>query len=111
MAKHQRDAAKEAYWRGVLIRQAASGQSVREFCQQERLTESQFYAWRRTIGQRDAPGKPGPAFVSALVVDASPRESSIAIELAGGCVLKFSGPLASEQLADLIVALQSRRQR
>ena len=25
MAKHQRDAAKEAYWRGVLIRQAASG--------------------------------------------------------------------------------------
>ncbi len=58
MAKHQRDAAKEAYWRGVLTRQAASGQSVREFCQQERLTESQLYAWRRT-GQRDAPGKPG----------------------------------------------------
>jgi hypothetical protein len=27
--------------------------SVRAFCQRERLTESGFYAWRRTIGERD----------------------------------------------------------
>ena len=60
MAKHLRDAAKKAYGWDVQIRQAASGLSVREFCKQERLTESQSYAWRRTIGQRDDPGTPCP---------------------------------------------------
>ncbi len=52
MAKHQQDPAKEAYWRKVLKRFATSGLSVREFCKREQLTESQFYAWRRTIGRK-----------------------------------------------------------
>ncbi|MEX2170270.1 MAG: hypothetical protein WD851_13235 [Pirellulales bacterium] len=47
----------------------------------------------------------------AVVTEESLRESSIAIELAGDCVLRLSGPNAIEQLADLIIALQSRGQR
>jgi hypothetical protein len=111
MAKQQRDPAKEAYWREVLGRQASSGLSVRAFCKQERLTESQFYAWRRTIGQRDDSDNPQPAFVPAVVTEGAGRESSIAVELPGGCVLRFSGAHATEQLADLVVALQSRCER
>lgn len=56
MAKHERDA-KRAFWRGVLQRYSVSGLVVRAFCQREQLTESAFFAWRRTIGQRDAEGK------------------------------------------------------
>jgi hypothetical protein len=52
MAKSQRDAAKEGRWRDFVKRHAASGLSVREFCRRESLTESAFYAWRRTIGER-----------------------------------------------------------
>ena len=63
MAKQQRDPAKEANWREVLGRHASSGLSVREFCKRERLTESQFYAWRRTISQRSEPEITSPAFV------------------------------------------------
>lgn len=108
MAKSQRDPAKEESWRNTLQRFAASGLSVREFCQREQLTESAFFAWRRTIGERDETGDSRPAFVPAVMAGESPNETSITIELTGGCVLRFSGPLAIEQLADLIVALQSR---
>lgn len=108
MAKHRQDPAKEAYWRKVLKRFAASGLSVREFCQREQLTESQFYAWRRTIGERDDAGNAQPAFVPAVVTEEAARESSIAVELPSGCVLRFSGAHATEQVADLVVALQSR---
>lgn len=106
MAKSQRDVAKEAYWREVLKQFSTSGLSVREFCKREQLTESAFYAWRRTIGERDDTRTPGPAFVPAVVTKEA--ASSIAIELAGGCVLRFSGADATAQLADLIIALQSR---
>ena len=50
MAKSPRDPAKEVFWREALQRFAASGLSIREFCQREQLTESAFYAWRRTLG-------------------------------------------------------------
>ena len=111
MAKSGRDEAKEAYWRKVFKRFSASGLSVREFCKREQLTESAFYVWRRTIGERDDTRTSGPAFVPAVVTEELPSESSIAIELAGGCVLRFTGSTATEQVANLVVALQSRCER
>jgi len=74
MANVQRDSEKERRWREVLGRQAASGLSVREFCKRERLTESQFYAWRRTIAERD--GESGPSFVPVVVSDQPSRVRS-----------------------------------
>ncbi len=108
MAKHQQDPAKEAYWRKVLKRFATSGLSVREFCKREQLTESQFYAWRRTIGEREDAGNAQPAFVPAVVTKDATHESSIAVELPSGCVLRFSGARVTEQEAELVIALQSR---
>ncbi|MCO6045265.1 hypothetical protein NG895_15240 [Aeoliella sp. ICT_H6.2] len=108
MAKKQRDPAKEGYWRKVLGRFAASGLSVREFCKREQLTESAFYAWRRTIDEREEAGGSQPAFVPAVVTNDENYETSVAVELPGGCLLRFSGPTATQQLAELIVALQSR---
>ncbi len=108
MAQRQRDPAKEAYWRKILKRFSASSMSVREFCQQEQLTESAFYAWRRTIGERDGKSIAGPAFVPAVMSKGSTCDTLIALELSSGCVLRISGAMPTEQLADLIVALQSR---
>jgi transposase-like protein len=111
MAKRERDAVKERRWRDLVKRHVGGGLSVREFCRREQLTESAFYAWRRTITERDkARGgrRQEPAFVPAVVTEEPPREASIAIELADGSVLRFSGSTSTEQLADLVVALQSR---
>lgn len=109
MANVQRDAEKERRWRGVLSRQASSGLSVREFCKRDRLTESQFYAWRRTIAERD--GEASPSFVPVVVSDEPTSDASIAIELAGGRVLKLSASTPAAWLAELLLALEARPER
>ncbi|MBX9653616.1 hypothetical protein K2Y11_08370 [bacterium] len=53
MANTWRDEAKERLWRERLTRQGSSDLTVREFCQREGVMESSFYAWRRTIAERD----------------------------------------------------------
>lgn len=53
----RRDPRKEAIWRGVIEKQAASGMSVRAFCMQEGVSAPSFYAWRRKLTQgEDTPG-------------------------------------------------------
>ncbi len=114
MANGQRDAAKEAFWRGVLQRHAASGMSVRAFCEQERLTESTFFAWRRTIAERNGQAKRSPrspAFVPVTVTDRSAPEASIELELAGGRMLRFPQSISTERLVALIQALEARGER
>ncbi len=58
----QRDWAKERFWRSLLARWQRSQQTVRDFCELHDLSEASFYAWRRTIAQRDrAAAKTPPA--------------------------------------------------
>jgi hypothetical protein len=109
----QRDGVKERFWRSALKRQAKSGLSVRAFCRREKLSEPSFHAWRRTLHARDAEAKrprlrlgPGgrPAFLPVVVAD--DRRGGIAIELAGGRVLRLSESMAAERLAELVAALE-----
>jgi hypothetical protein len=72
MARHERDLKKERRWRDVLARQAASGLSARAFCRREKIAESAFHFWRRTIRERDAetkPASPAPRFVPAFIAE------------------------------------------
>lgn len=74
---------KEHYWRGVLLHWQRSGQRVRSYCLQHGVSEPSFYAWRRTIQERDrqATRRPQrrlgtadglPAFVPVTVAAAPP---------------------------------------
>jgi hypothetical protein len=72
MAKQRRDPARERYWRGVVAQWQASGLGVRDFCLQRQVTEASFYAWRRELKSRDAPGVAKPAFVPVTVVPTMP---------------------------------------
>jgi len=67
--------------------------------QREQLTESAFFAWRRTISERDAEAKPSrqPAFLPVVVDDHQRRHGAIAIELAGGRVLRENNGVRGEQ--------------
>lgn len=118
MAKHQRDAAKERFWRDVIQRHAASGQSVRAFCLCEKLTESAFYFWRRTIAGRNGQAKRSarsPAFVPVTVTDRLAHElaheASIELELAHGRVLRLPQSISTERLVALVQALEARGAR
>ncbi len=120
MGKHLRDPQREAFWRAALARHASSGMSVRVFCQRERLTESTFFAWRRTIAERDAEatsrtGRGGPpkrlkqpAFLPVVIDGEQGSDGSITIELAGGRVLRLPESIATERLVQLVHSLEAR---
>ena len=114
MANSQRDAMKERRWRDLVKRQVGSRLSVREFCKREQIAEAAFYAWRRTIEERDeARGarRKSPAFVPAVVTSDPPREESIVIELSGGRTLRLPGAISVERVAELVAALEARAAR
>ncbi len=128
MANRNRDAGRESVWRAVLKRQASSGLSVREFCRREKLGESNFYAWRRTIAERGQPkatarqgqqpaptpgrnkkpkrSKSGPAFVPVAVNGHSGHEASIVLELGGGRRLRLNESIEPDRLAAIVHALE-----
>jgi hypothetical protein len=39
-------------WRKLIAQQEQSGLSVRAFCQQERISEHNFYQWRKRLAER-----------------------------------------------------------
>lgn len=108
MSKNQRDPAKEAFWRKTLQRFATSGLSVREFCRREQVTESAFYAWRRTLGERDEAGSFRPAFVPAVIHSEAGPELPLVLKLAGGLALCLPQAMSAERVAELVRALQSQ---
>jgi hypothetical protein len=112
MAGQLRDPRRETFWRGVLKRFSASRLSVRAFCKREHLTESAFFAWRRTIAERDGakrprPRPPAPTFLPLRATDQPAREASITIALAGGRVLRLPESISAGRLAEVVQALEA----
>ena len=51
---NQQSSSKERFWRTMVEQWRGSGLSVRAFCARRSLSEPSFYAWRRTLQERDA---------------------------------------------------------
>jgi transposase len=122
MANKKRNSKREAFWRSVLKRHAKGGHSVRAFCRREQLSEPSFYAWRRTIQERDAAGRsaelvagqpsPRPAFLPAAILSSAVRDAAtpdgrIVIELRGGRRLRLPESMAVTRVAELVQALET----
>jgi transposase-like protein len=118
MANTNRDADREAFWRRTLRAFAKSGLSVREFCHREKVRESAFYFWRRTLrergltqrGTKPRSSKP-PAFVPLVLRDATSTATDITLELRGGRSLRFSDSFPVDRLAALVLALEAAEDR
>ena len=52
MSRKKTDVEKERYWQKAIDKVARSGVSIREFWQQRRLNEHQFYRWRYGLSAR-----------------------------------------------------------
>lgn len=118
MANKNRSGEREAYWRDVVARFNTSELSVRAFCRREKLQESAFYFWRRTLVDRDGKllMKPRPtskraarpAFLPVTIPgNASSLTSGLALELPNGAVLRFSESMSVERVAALVRALEA----
>jgi transposase-like protein len=103
----ERSSSKEQFWRRMVRQWRNSGLSVRAFCAEQGLSEPSFYAWRRTLAERDEATVP---FVP-LTVTPEPRSATAAdgsagaLELvldAGRCLRigpGFDGPTLARLLA------------
>src|SRR6185369_1412932 len=100
-----RDLRKEQFWRRILRQWQHSGLSVRAFCEQQGLSQPSFYAWRRTLAQRDAQAV---TFVPVEVLPQplSPESEAAGLELIliGGRVLRI-GPAFDEATLRRLLAL------
>jgi hypothetical protein len=113
MASSVRSGEKESFWREAIARQAARGLSVRAFCRQQDLHESQFYAWRCEIALRDREasekaGGSAPQFLPVYVTDGEGSHFDCPIEVVspGGWRLRMARGACVSQAADLLRQFQ-----
>jgi transposase len=108
-----RDPRKEQHWRQLIERWQSSGLSVRAFCERHRLAVPSFYAWRRTLQQRDRrpPTSQTPESSAAFLPihvrhDAPDLTPSLELVLANGRCLRIPAGFDAVALRALLAVLE-----
>ena len=121
MNRRKHDARKARHWQRTIGEAAQSGMSIREFCRQRRLRESQFYWWQHRLkagreeGGRGSPSANGdrsrigqPSF--ALVSDEPGAiDADIELVLNDGRRLRVRQGVEEETLRTVLAALEPSR--
>jgi hypothetical protein len=101
----QRKAARSEYWRERIAQQERSGISVHQFCEEQRLTEQAFYAWRKRLQKqqpmRFAVVETGPAQRQPV------RETGLELVLATGERLRISSGVDPTVLRTVLEVLRA----
>ncbi len=105
-----RDPRKEQHWRDLIARWKRSGLSVRAFCQSQHLAVPSFYAWRRTLHQRDSQAQPAPPPVTFVPVqvrhEVTDPPAPLELVLTDGRCLRIPPGFDPTQLRALLFALE-----
>jgi transposase len=108
----QQRSSKEKFWRRMLRQWHSSGLSVGDFCAERELAVATFYAWRRTIAQRDAEAV---RFVPVRVVpDEQPARTphgaaGLELLLPSGRLVRIGPGFDADTLQRLLVVLEEAR--
>ncbi len=105
-----RDPRKQQHWRHLIDQWQRSGLSVRAFCQRQHLAVPSFYAWRRTLRQRDGGACPVAPPVTFLPVHVRPDDRDppppLELVLANGRRLRIPRGYDDPQLRQLLRTLE-----
>jgi hypothetical protein len=104
---------RQRYWREVIDRQQASGQSIVGFCSKEKLAPATFHAWKRRLRRprREAGQKAAQALFPVQVVDAVPiGVGKLEVEWPDGVVLRVQG-CEAQTVGVVVAALACRPAR
>jgi transposase-like protein len=130
----KRDLGKEEFWRNMVrMWQRSRPVTVRDFCAEHDVSEASFYAWRRTIAQRDRQGEAArpradkfkqqarraqghdsdeqPVFVPLTVLPEPVGSSSVTLEvvLRSGRVVRVPSGFDPGTLRQLLTLLEEER--
>lgn len=117
MSSSKGDAEKARYWQRTISEAARSGMSIRAFCRQRRLRESQFYWWQRKLragreaaGTTPQPSGNGRPASFALVSDESgATDVGIELVLGDGRKLRIRRGVDEETLRAVLASLERPR--
>jgi hypothetical protein len=86
---------RERYWREVIERQEASGQSIVGFCAQEKVALASFHAWKRRLRQagRATGRKTSEQGLVPVQIVGDPETGigKLEVQWPGGVVLRVQG--------------------
>ena len=110
MSKNKKaDAYQQQFWQMVLETFKSSKLSVRQFCQQEGLTESAFYSWRKklTASSETTEDEQKDMSSSAFIEVAMPKNDTVVLELilSSGNTLKINPGTDNKTLTNVLSAL------
>jgi hypothetical protein len=103
--------AKHSRWRRLLRRFQASGLGVRAFCEQQEISEAQFWWWKRRLGQQaeTAGVQDTTAFVPMTIVESATSPSAaIDIKLTNGHRLRVRAGCDRRLLAEVVAVLEGK---
>jgi hypothetical protein len=110
------DAEKARYWARTISEAARSGMSIRAFCHQRRLRESQFYWWRhklrasRQVGATPKAGDHGrPASFALVSNETGEADAGIELVLGDGRKLRIRQGVDEETLRSVLAVLEQPR--
>jgi hypothetical protein len=109
------DAEKARYWQRTISEAARSGMSIRAFCRQRRLRESQFYWWQhklrasRQAGTTRPSGNGRPASFALVSDEAGGTDAGIELVLGDGRKLRIRRGVDEETLRAVLAALEQPR--
>jgi hypothetical protein len=113
MSGGKRDVEKARYWQRTIREAARSWMSIREFCRQHRLKESQFYWWQHKLkAGRQALSTRGPSVnreaASFALVSNEPQATAAGIELvlSGGRRLRIRKGVDEETLRAVLAVVE-----
>ena len=101
---------KQVKWRSLISEQEESGQTVAAFCRMQELRESQFYYWKKRLGEVAT-----PPFVEVQVAkphlrprhSACALASTIEVRLGNGRSLMVAPEFDASHLRALLAVVES----
>ena len=116
MSSSKGDAEKARSWQRTISEAVRSGMSIRAFCRQRRLKESQFYWWPRKLRARRQggtmlrpSGNGSPASLALGSDEAGATDAGIELVLGEGRKLRIRRGVDEETLRAVLAALEQPR--
>jgi hypothetical protein len=103
----RRDPKSEHRWRDLIARWKRSGISVCDFCTDQGVSESSFFAWKRELAARDQVVTPATTSMPTFVPVRVAPSATIEVVLRSGVVVRV--PVGTDPLAvaQLVAALEA----